>query len=80
MLKIKSNWEVILELISEILEPEDKTGAEKISRKEKERWVDSDMKKILEEKINSHADKLNEKIGYSNFDLKTNLDDSGDAH
>ena len=67
ILKIKANGEITSELISKIPEPKDKTGAEKVIRNNKERWVDTEMKNYLLKLMENP--KLNEKIGFSNFDL-----------
>ena len=79
VIKISTDGSIESKLISEIPEPEDKEGATKITRGDKERWVDSNMKKLVEEKINSHSEQLNEIIGYSDFNLIINLDKSSDS-
>ena len=43
------------------------------------RYVDPDMYKILSDIIDSHSDELKEKIGYTDFDLTINTDQSGDS-
>ena len=71
---IKSNGTIIPEIISEIPEPEEKYNAEKIIRNNKERWVDIEMKNYMNEILDSYSDKLNEIIGYIDYDLIINLD------
>ena len=67
ILKIKANGNITSELISQIPEPNEKTGAEKVKRNDTERWVDAEMKNNLL-KITENT-KLNEIIGYNSFDL-----------
>jgi 2',3'-cyclic-nucleotide 2'-phosphodiesterase (5'-nucleotidase family) len=78
MIKIQKNGKVTSEMLSEIPPPEHfKYTIEK--RGDKKRYVDVEMHKVIKEIINSHNDELNEKIGYTDFDLKINIDDSGDS-
>ena len=78
MIKIQKNGKVTSEILSEIPLPEHfKYMMEK--RGDKKRYVDVEMYKIIKDIINSHNDELNEKIGYTDFDLKINIDDSGDS-
>ena len=79
LIKIKSDGTVSSELISEVPEPDEKEGAEKIFRNDKERWVDSEMKEIIDDIINSYSSELDEVIGYTDFDLKINIDKSSDS-
>lgn len=69
---IKNNGKILSELISEIPEPINKTKALYIKRGKKMRWVDSEMKKILEDITFQYKEKLNNKIGLSNFDMLIN--------
>jgi 2',3'-cyclic-nucleotide 2'-phosphodiesterase (5'-nucleotidase family) len=69
---IKNNGKILSELISEIPEPINKTKALYIKRKKKMRWVDSEMKKILEDIIFQYSENLNRIIGFSNFDMLIN--------
>ena len=78
VLKIKDKDNIISELISEVPTPEeDIEGAKTISRNNKERWVDEEMNKFINEKINEYSEKLNTKIGTAKFDLNINIDSSG---
>ena len=78
-IKLSIDGSVTSKLISEVPEPEDKEGAQKITRGDKERWIDANMAKMIEEKIKSHSDQLNEIIGYTDFDLLINMDKSSDS-
>ena len=71
---IKSNGTIISEIISEIPEPKEKNNTEKIKRNNKERWIDIEMKNYMNEIINFYSDKLNEIIGYIDYDLIINID------
>ena len=74
VLTIKSNGIIRSEIISEIPEPEEKFNAEKIKRNNKERWIDIEMKNFMNGIIEPHSKKLNEIIGYIDYDLIINLD------
>jgi 2',3'-cyclic-nucleotide 2'-phosphodiesterase (5'-nucleotidase family) len=78
-IKISTDGSITSKLLSEVPEPEDKEGATKITRDNKERWIDVNMGKVIEEKIKSHSEQLNEVIGYTDFDLIINMDKSSDS-
>ena len=78
-IKISTDGSITSKLISEVPEPEDKEEAMKITRGDKERWVDAYMRNVIEEKIESHSEQLNEVIGYTDFDLIINMDKSADS-
>ena len=80
LLKIKTNGEIISEMIKEVPEPEEKEGAEKLIRNGIERWVDIEMKNFIINLAESHNDQLNEVIGHIDFDLIINTDPYGDYH
>ena len=79
LLKIKPNGNIISEMISEVPEPENKAEAKKLIRNNKEIWVDKEMNDYIINITESYKDKLNVKIGYSNFDLIINLEQN-DKH
>jgi len=79
VLTISTDGSISSKLVSEVPEPEDKEGAIKITRENKERWVDVNMKKIIQEKMDSHSEQLNQIIGYTDFDLLINLNKSDDS-
>ena len=78
LLKILNNGTIISEIISEIPEPEDKEGAEKVIRNKKERWVDIEMKNFLLNISDNYSEQLNQIYGISNFDLIINTEPLGD--
>ena len=78
VLKIKANGNITAELISEIPKPENTTGAILTNRDNKNRWVDEKINKYIINIINSHNDELNEFIGFSDFNLKINIDENKD--
>lgn len=75
---IKDN--ITIELISDVPEPVEKDGAEKVIRNNKERWIDKEMKELINNIIESHSDVYNEYIGHTDFDLMTNTDPIKDHH
>ena len=78
VIKIQVDGKIISEMLSEIPEPE-YYRFKPVTRKNKLRYVDVDMYKTINDIINSHYDELNEKIGYTDFDLRINSDNSGDS-
>ena len=74
IIKIKRDGEILTKIISEIPKPLNinKNNYEYIIKGNKMRWVDLDMKKKLEEIMNQYKDIINEKIGYSNYDMLIN--------
>ena len=74
VIKIKNNGEIISELIDKVPEPEEKENAKKIKRNNKEVWVDAEMNNYLINLENYYNEKLNQKIGYSHFDLIVKID------
>ena len=81
VIKISPTKGVTSEIISEVPEPDSTLidTAEQVTRNGKVRWVDSEMKKEIDEIIKSHEEELNKKIGYTDFDLLMNADRSGDS-
>ena len=80
VLKIKTTGEIISEIIDEVQEPEDKNGAKKIPRNGKEIWVDEDMNNFLINISNSYSGEIDNKIGYTDFDLIINTEPNKDHH
>jgi 2',3'-cyclic-nucleotide 2'-phosphodiesterase (5'-nucleotidase family) len=80
VLKIQTDGKITSELVSEVPEPDDKEGAIKVVRNNKERWVDEEMNKFLKKIEDSHSGELNDVIGYSDFDLIINTDPNKDHH
>ena len=78
VLKIKTDGTITSEILSEIPQPKF-YEPNVIFRDGKNRFVDPEMAALINYIINSHSDELNEKIGYSAFDLKINIDKSGDS-
>ena len=78
MIKIKKDGTITTELLSEIPSPNHYKGMI-VERNGLKRFVDPEMNSYINEIINSHSDELNEKIGYSDFNLIINLDESGDS-
>ena len=78
VLKIKTDGTITSEILSEIPQPKF-YEPNIIFRDGKNRFVDPEMDAFINYILNSHSDELNEKIGYTNFDLKINLDNSGDS-
>ena len=78
VLKISSTDKITQELISEVPEPDDKTGASLINRSG-QRWVDSAMYDYLNDKMDLHSAELNEKIGYTDFDLMMTYTPPGES-
>ena len=69
---------IISEMLSEIPKPEYNEYIPDF-RDNIFRYVDPNMYKILNDIIDSHSEELKEKIGYADFDLKINIDQSGDS-
>ena len=80
LLKIKTNGEIISEMIKEVPEPEEKDGSEKIYRNGRERWVDTEMKNFIINLDESNSEQLNEIIGHIDFGLIINIDPYGNYH
>ena len=80
IMKIKSDGTILSEILSEIPHPENTYSyATIIDRNNKQRFIDKEMNNYLNNIFNSHSDELNEKIGYTDFNLLINTDDSGDS-
>ena len=80
IMKIKSDGTILSEILSEIPHPENTYSyATIIDRNNKQRFIDKEMNNYLNNIFNSHSDELNEKIGYTDFNLLINIDDSGDS-
>lgn len=80
VIKIKTNGEIISEMIDSVPEPIEKEGAELITRNNKEIWVDTEMKNFLINIEKSHSDDLDEVIGVSDFSFIINTDPTKDHH
>ena len=78
VLKIKTDGTITSELLSEIPTPKYYKPM-MVERNGVRRFVDPEMNSFINIKINSHSAQLNEKIGYSDYDLLINLDNSGDS-
>ena len=80
VIKIKTNGEIISEIIDRVPEPVEKEGAELITRNNKEIWVDTEMKNFLNNIEKSHSDDLDEVIGVSDYSFIINTDPTKDHH
>ena len=80
IMKIKSDGTILSEILSEIPHPENTYSyATIIDRNNKQRFIDKEMNNYLNNIFNSHSDELNEKIGYTDFNLLINMDNSDDS-
>ena len=77
---IKSDGSISSEIIHEIPEPSDKTNAKTIFRGKKDRWVDINLNKFINDIWGEYSDELNEVFGHSNFDLIIRPIDDPDPH
>ena len=80
VIKIKTNGEIISEIIDTVPEPEVKEGAEIVDRNGQKVWVDTEMKNFLITIENSHSEELNKKIGYTNFPFNVHTEPTKDYH
>ena len=78
VIKLKKDGTITSEILSEIPFP-DYYEPRPDFRDNILRYVDPEMFKILNDIISSYSDKLNEKIGYTDFDLNINIGHSGDS-
>jgi 2',3'-cyclic-nucleotide 2'-phosphodiesterase (5'-nucleotidase family) len=78
MIKIQTDGKIISEMLSEIPKPE-YNEAVYTFRDKKIRYADPYMYRKIQKMIDSHFDEINEKIGYTDFDLRINVDNSGDS-
>ena len=60
---------IITELIEEIPEPFNTTGATKVYRDKKNIWVNKEISKFIDDLWGEYDEELNMKIGHSDFDL-----------
>ena len=72
-----SNGTVKSEIISEVPIFQGYKYYKKVTRDGKDRYVDPDMKKFLEDLINSHEEEIKEFVGYTDFDMITIDDKAG---
>ena len=72
-----SNGTVKSEIISEVPIFQGYEYYKKVTRDGKDRYVDPDMKKFLENLINSHEEEIKEFVGYTDFDMITIDDKAG---
>ena len=72
MVKINNNREITTNILSEIPKIFNNEYAMYVNRGNKMRWVDSSIKYKLDEIMHQYDDKLNEKIGYVDFDMLIN--------
>ena len=72
-----SNGTVKSEIISEVPIFQGYEYYKKVTRDGKDRYVDPDMKKFLEDLINSHEEEIKEFVGYTDFDMITIDDKAG---
>jgi 2',3'-cyclic-nucleotide 2'-phosphodiesterase (5'-nucleotidase family) len=77
---IKSDGTLETEIIKEVPEPTDKEGAIKITRGNKERWVDKKTYQFIDSLWNEYSDELNAFIGKSDFDLIIRPTNTTDSH
>ena len=77
---IKSDGTIISEIIPEVPEPDDKTGAMQITRGKATRWVDSEMNDFINKIYAEHSEELNIKIGHSDYDFIIKPENSSDSH
>ena len=70
---IKKDGTITSEMINEIPLFEGYKDFMTVKRKDKERYVDPEMNKFLEDIIESHGEQLNQVIGKSDFDLDGNI-------
>ena len=79
VLILKGDGTISTEIIKEVPKPNFEIGEKKITRSDKEIWVDSEMNEFINEIFEEYKEILNLKIGYSDFDLIINPDSSEDA-
>ena len=72
-----SNGTVKSEIISEVPIFQGYEYYKKVTRDGKDRYVDPDVKKFLEDLINSHEEEIKEFVGYTDFDMITIDDKAG---
>ena len=77
---IKSDGTIHSEIISEVPEPNDKTGAQQITRGKATRWVDTEMNSFINQIYNKHSEELSIQVGHSDFDFVIRPGNSSDSH
>ena len=78
VLILKGDGTISTEIIEEVPKPNFEIGEKKIIRSDKEIWVDSKMNEFINDIFEEYKEILNQKIGYSDFDLIIKPDDSSD--
>ena len=78
-LTIKSDGSITSEIIEEIPEPNNKTNAIKVTRSNKERWVDKEISEFIDEQWKEYENELFLVIGHSNIDFIVRPDE-GESH
>ena len=78
VLILKGDGTISTEIIEEVPKPNFEIGEKKIIRSDKEIWVDSEMNEFINDIFEEYKEILNQKIGYSDFDLIIKPDDSSD--
>ena len=77
---IKRDGTISSEIIEDIPEPIDKTNAIKLTRNEKEVWVNEDMNNFINDIWNEYKAELNIIYGYSDYDLVIRPEGKTDSH
>ena len=77
---IKSDGEIISEIIQVIPEPSDKTNAIKVTRGGKEIWVNKDINNFINGIFDTYKDELNILYGSSEYDLVIRPEGTTDSH
>ena len=78
VLFLKNDGSISTEIITEVPEPNIDIGGKKITRSNKEIWVDSEIYEFINDIFEEYNEELNILIGYSDFDLIINPNESSD--
>ena len=77
---IKNDGTIASEIIQDIPEPSDTTNAIKLTRGNKEVWVNKDMNDFINGIFSIYEDELNELYGSSDYDLIIRPEGTTDSH
>ena len=77
---IKPDGTIHSEIITEVPEPNDKTGAKQITRGKADRWVDTEINEFIDQIYGEHSEELNIQIGHSDYDFIIRPEGSSDSH
>jgi len=77
---IKKDGTLASEIIQEIPEPSNTTGAIKLTRGKKEVWVNKDMNNYINDIFGKYEEELNELYGNSEYDLVIRPEGTTDSH